>query len=351
MNYVVSQDLLGRYVVARGDNGGHFPWGWSYNPGAGGAKILAAYVMHEGSGHTHVVFVIEGTEVVLEQNALGGGSAPRRRIDEVLASACVLVEPAPVSQGLFNASVQAAIESEVAAAMSRVLGGQALQDDMAAALDAVLKKRGLVAPAPAGRHQDDATCGGNFLMECDLQDGHVGPHRERGQASSPSSQCAACGATKDLPPAVSWAGHSDRICRLLRLCKQCREGVERAMRVDAECEGGQPAVNLSLAGEGAMAIAKERTRQLQKWSEGHDLDEHKNGQLAAAAAGLLGYRSTAVGGSQNRSDWQDRLYTAGAEWAIGLADRHAESRLRQLEIAGALVAAEIDRLKNLEAGA
>ncbi len=137
MSYVVSQDLIGRHVVAKNDDyysiGSPSPWGWRYNPGAGGAKILAVYAMPDGSRH-HVVFVIEGKEVVFKQEALGGGSSTRTRIDEILARECVLLEQEA-------APPQASVDSMCAAGCGAVatsagtLGWAGLDDRICRKLD------------------------------------------------------------------------------------------------------------------------------------------------------------------------------------------------------------------------
>lgn len=82
---------------------------------------------------------------------------------------------------------------------------------------------------------------------------------------------------------------------------------------------------------GAARISEERTRQKAKWSDAHD-DEHDERELAMAAATLV------LGGfmDPNRSP----------PWALRLFAQHAgpDGYVRRLEIAGALLAAEIDRV-------
>lgn len=93
------------------------------------------------------------------------------------------------------------------------------------------------------------------------------------------------------------------------------EAVRRLRERIAELEA-------QLAG-GAGLIAAERQRQISEegWTPEHD-DEHGDGYLAVAAAHLC----------QRTSD----------RW--GLYAKHQHDRQRQLVIAGALIAAEIDRL-------
>lgn len=77
-------------------------------------------------------------------------------------------------------------------------------------------------------------------------------------------------------------------------------------------------------------IDEERDRQMQKWSSEHD-DDHRHGELAIVAARMAvnGTDARVVGGDQ-QTTW-------------GLLEKHKDDRIRQLVIAGALIAAEIDR--------
>ncbi len=82
---------------------------------------------------------------------------------------------------------------------------------------------------------------------------------------------------------------------------------------------------------GTELIAAERQRQLGKWSIEHDAD-HADGELAVRAAELavdgIGELFT---GDYRRDGWD-------------LVKKHRGNRVRQLTIAGALIAAEIDRV-------
>ena len=89
---------------------------------------------------------------------------------------------------------------------------------------------------------------------------------------------------------------------------------------------------------GIGLIASERQRQItvEGWDEGHDAD-HNRGELAVAAAcyavvGTYAKVKTDVGA--DAWPW--------AEWEDG--KRYNKRRLRRLAIAGALIAAEIDRI-------
>lgn len=82
-------------------------------------------------------------------------------------------------------------------------------------------------------------------------------------------------------------------------------------------------------------IAAERSRHPLKWSDSHD-DQHTDGSLAVIAATI------AVAGTDAKVvDLLDRVDVDRYDnW--GLMKKHPD-RLRQLTIAGALIAAELDR--------
>lgn len=91
---------------------------------------------------------------------------------------------------------------------------------------------------------------------------------------------------------------------------------------------------------GIELIAEERQRQLNKgWSREHDTIEHAYADLAVVAAVVLcnGTDATVV----------DPLGRDQDPW--GLLKRHRNNRVRQLMIAGALIAAEIDRVQERDA--
>jgi len=94
--------------------------------------------------------------------------------------------------------------------------------------------------------------------------------------------------------------------------------------------------------EGVELIAAERRRQIadEGWTADHDISEHKNGSLALAAslyaAGETLYRVQKTGtGYKVYDPWP---------WDPQYDKRRKHSRRRQLEIAGALIAAELDRM-------
>lgn len=89
---------------------------------------------------------------------------------------------------------------------------------------------------------------------------------------------------------------------------------------------------------GVDLISAERDRQIERipgWSCDHD-DEHTNAALAKRAAELAAYGTDmeTIDYGENDDQW-------------GLVRKHKENRIRQLTIAGALIAAEIDRLQRL----
>lgn len=109
---------------------------------------------------------------------------------------------------------------------------------------------------------------------------------------------------------------------------------------------------------GIERIAIERQRQVEKegWTSKHD-DAHKDGEMAIAAACYAAPYSIKadvrklvqcscreatcghLGGVIEKRGWQDPW-----PWDEQWDKRGKHERIRQLEIAGALVAAEIDRL-------
>jgi hypothetical protein len=109
---------------------------------------------------------------------------------------------------------------------------------------------------------------------------------------------------------------------------------------------------------GVERIAKERERQIfvENWTPQHD-DQHENGEMAIAAACYAApYPIKAdicrfvpcscreaicehLGGIIEKRGWQDPW-----PWDEKWNNKNSKERIRQLEIAGALIAAEIDRL-------
>jgi hypothetical protein len=98
----------------------------------------------------------------------------------------------------------------------------------------------------------------------------------------------------------------------------------------------------AIKSKGVDLIAAERQRQIYElgWSREHDEGEHQHGQLADAA---VCYAATLHGEAMEESlmpfwPWErERLER------IRVPDRHPD-RVKRLAQAGALIAAEIDRL-------
>jgi len=89
---------------------------------------------------------------------------------------------------------------------------------------------------------------------------------------------------------------------------------------------------------GIERITAERKRQIEKegWTPEHD-DEHVNGELSRVAACYLIRPDCPI---TVRSLWPDT-------WSYEWWKPSPENRIRELEKAGALIAAEIDRLSRM----
>ena len=83
---------------------------------------------------------------------------------------------------------------------------------------------------------------------------------------------------------------------------------------------------------GVSRILRERKHQLRQYDREHDETEHSNGELANAACYLAS------------TDKKKTCPIGTPSWVYRLKIKHEDDRLRQLEIAGALIAAEIERL-------
>lgn len=101
-----------------------------------------------------------------------------------------------------------------------------------------------------------------------------------------------------------------------------------------------PSVATTGTGDGVELIAAERKRQVEKegWSAGHD-DEHDDGEIARAAACYA--LPPEVRAWKKLNHITDTLWPWFAEWWKPCPD----DRVRELVKAGALIAAEIDRLQ------
>lgn len=90
---------------------------------------------------------------------------------------------------------------------------------------------------------------------------------------------------------------------------------------------------------GIERIAAERRRQIEEegWTAEHDADRyHKRGELAEAACYYAWPEE-----NTKITPWLLYPDTWSTEWG----KRCSKTRIRQLEVAGALIAAEIDRLQ------
>ncbi len=113
---------------------------------------------------------------------------------------------------------------------------------------------------------------------------------------------------------------------------------------------------------GVERIAHERQRQIEKegYASGHD-DVHTNGELALFAAlyatPILLYQKEEFATAITFSDpypskwdaaYDKRPHSGNGNFLVPNTSLSAKKRIRQLEKAGALIAAEIDRLLRLE---
>ena len=115
---------------------------------------------------------------------------------------------------------------------------------------------------------------------------------------------------------------------------------------------------------GIERIAAERQRQIKAegWTPEHD-SQHTAGELALVAALYAAPEPLYAKGRDHRGwdcfydpwPWKDRVPNPRSEFGFPAIEvnawdkREKHDRMRRLEIAGALIAAEIDRLLRLEA--
>ncbi len=109
-------------------------------------------------------------------------------------------------------------------------------------------------------------------------------------------------------------------------------------QVDATLAGWTPDEPQEETMTGAELIAEERQRQID--AEGYDAahdDKHTDGSIAVHAAALAVFPTDA-------RVLDDRVDAQGQDdW--GLVAKHGRNEVRALTIAGALIAAEIDRVQ------
>ena len=96
---------------------------------------------------------------------------------------------------------------------------------------------------------------------------------------------------------------------------------------------------------GIELITEERQRQIEKegWTPEHDA-EHKEGELAKAAAY---YAMTEETIDFIDNEWGNDMHLHIWPFELKWLKRTPENRVRDLQKAGALIAAEIDRLNSL----
>ena len=120
----------------------------------------------------------------------------------------------------------------------------------------------------------------------------------------------------------------------------CHHGEHESFCVFCYYEG--EAALWEKAGEGAARIIAERGRQksVEGWTPEHDA-QHDDGSLAIVAACYA---------LNKMPDYEDYWYAETCEWwpwHPNWDKREKHDRERSLEIAGALIAAELDRLAEL----
>ena len=96
---------------------------------------------------------------------------------------------------------------------------------------------------------------------------------------------------------------------------------------------------------GIELIAEERQRQIEKegWTAEHDA-EHKDGELADAAAY---YAMTEETIDFIDNEWGNDMHLHIWPFDLKWLKRTPDNRIKELQKAGALIAAEIDRLQRL----
>lgn len=103
---------------------------------------------------------------------------------------------------------------------------------------------------------------------------------------------------------------------------------------------------------GVELIAAERVRQVESegWTPEHD-DEHDNGDLALAASGYAWPKWFSDPRITEPTNWPHSWdYKSDTRRLQGRGKQYRASRIRDLVKAGALIAAEIDRLQRITEG-
>ena len=101
---------------------------------------------------------------------------------------------------------------------------------------------------------------------------------------------------------------------------------------------------------GVFRIAAERKRQVavENWTPKHD-DEHTGGELAMAAA-VYAMTPEERANEILRQNFAELLWPWEWPWFKPAKRKTVKGRIRELEKAGALIAAEIDRLLRVQNG-
>lgn len=127
------------------------------------------------------------------------------------------------------------------------------------------------------------------------------------------------------------------ITRLEKVCIEWSESHAKSLLENKRlCKENEELKCVVESTHGVQLIANERHKQLSKWTLGHDTD-HIREELAIAAIELASLNTEIDVKQFGFSDYDD--------W--GLVQKYRGERIKQLVVAGALIAAEIDRLKGL----
>lgn len=123
-----------------------------------------------------------------------------------------------------------------------------------------------------------------------------------------------------------------------------------ANAIDRLLASPSPAQGATPAEAGAETIAAERRRQAERegWTAAHD-DAHDLGELATAGAAYAAVASAQQRGAE-ACEFSATMMISEGEWPFEAAWwRPSDDPIRNLAKAGALIAAEIDRLRRLAA--
>lgn len=115
--------------------------------------------------------------------------------------------------------------------------------------------------------------------------------------------------------------------------------------------GWLPMVDDASDGIGIIAAERRRQVEVEGWTPKHD-DEHETGELAMAAS-VYARMAGSLDGDRNRlrsgASFVPMFWPWRSEWWKPSIHDGPDARIRELTKAGALIAAEIDRLKRVQA--